>query len=88
MAFFKYSALILCVLYAIAVLVIGIVGRKPIRCILLNVVIGIVSLVAVNLTTRFTGVQIPVNEWTVGGSATFGISGVCGILLLKLVFGV
>lgn len=88
MTFLKYSAFVLVLLCTVTVLVIGFIGRKPIRSILLNTVLGIAALVLVKLTTRFTGVDIPVNEWTVGGSTVFGISGVCGLLLLKLIFGV
>ena len=86
MEFLKYSALVLIGVYGLAFLVVGIIGRKPIRFVLINVLSGVLALVVVNLTARFTGVHIAVNEWTVGAGSAFGVSGVCGLLILKLIF--
>ena len=88
MEFLKYSAFALIGIYGLIFLVVGIVGRKPIRFALVNVLSGVLALVVINLTARFTGVHIAVNEWTVGAGSAFGVTGVCGILLLKLIFGV
>ncbi len=88
MTFLKYSGIAAVVLSGLAILIVCVLGRKPLRCIILNIAIGVAALAAVNITARFTGVYIPVNEWTVGGSAVFGMPGVCGIILLQMIFGV
>lgn len=87
MTFLKYSGIAAVVLSGLVLLIVCVLGRKPLRCIILNIIIGIAGLAAVNMTARFTGVYIPVNEWTVSGSAIFGIPGVCGIILLQVIFG-
>lgn len=59
---------------------------KPVRSVFLHALLGLVALFAVNVTTRFTGVSVPVNLYSVIGSCVFGVPGVCGMLILNLLF--
>lgn len=61
-------------------------SRKLLRLILLNGVLGLVSLFVIYLTKKFTAFLLPINEWTVAGSSVFGISGVVGMVILPFIF--
>lgn len=59
-------------------------SKKPFKYLLLNLLSGILALAVVNLTTRFSGVHIPVNPYSAGAGAVFGIPAVFGLLILRL----
>lgn len=88
MMFLKWAGIVLIAITCLAVLIFAIMSRKPIRYVLLSSILGIAALALVELTKRFTGVHIPVNEWTAGTSAVLGVPGVCALLALKLILGV
>lgn len=48
--------------------------------------LGVAALAAVDLTARFTGVYVPVNVYTLPGSALFGLPAVCAFVVLQTVF--
>lgn len=54
-----------------------------IKSIFSNAIYGLLAIVLINLTQKFTGVFVPLNWYTVGGSSAFGIPYVCGIILLQ-----
>lgn len=60
--------------------------KKPIKTLFLFTLCGILALIAVNLSTAYTGVSIPVNPYTVGVSAAGGIMGVVTLLIIKIIF--
>lgn len=78
------AVITVCVFFLI-ILVFHIRSRRPLRSLLLNAALGIISLVAINLTTRFTGVHIPVNWFSVGGSGIFGLPAVFALLILQMI---
>lgn len=59
--------------------------KKPIRKGLLSMIIGILSLLAVNLCSGFTGVSLPVSVMSLGISAVGGIPGVTLMLILNMI---
>ena len=71
--------------FAHALLVFHIRSRRPLRSILLNAALGIGALIAINVTSRFTGVHIPINWYSVGGSGIFGLPAVLTLLILQLI---
>ncbi len=71
--------------FALALLVFHIRSRRPLRSILLNAALGIGALIAINVTSRFTGVHIPINWYSVGGSGIFGLPAVLTLLILQLI---
>lgn len=62
--------------------------KKPIKTLFLFTVSGILSLLVVNLTTKFTGVSLPINPYTVGVSAAGGIAGTVALLIIKIIFSI
>lgn len=84
----KYAAIILLSLAALLILIFSIVSRKPLRILLFNCMLGVAAFIAVELTKKYTGVDIRLNEYTATATAVLGIPGVCGVLILNLIFGV
>ncbi len=88
MNFLKYGAVAVIVIGLLSVLICALRCKRPLRALIINAAAGIVALIAVKLTGRFTGISISINYITFLGSAGFGIPAVCGFLLLPLIFGV
>ena len=70
-------------IFALILLVLHIKSHKMIKSIFLNAVLSFLAIAIINLTEKFTGVFIPLNWYTVGGSGIFGLPCVCGIVLLQ-----
>lgn len=58
--------------------------KNPFKNFVLNVIIGISALLLIYLIRRFTGVFIPINQWTVLSSAIGGLPAICGILIIQI----
>ena len=79
------AAIIWLSLCALVLLVLHIKSHKLIKSIFLNAILGFTAVAVINLTQKFTGVHIPLNWYTVGGSGVFGLPCVCGIVLLQII---
>lgn len=86
MEILKYGAIALLIIGALAVLVCAVKGGKPLKSLLLNAFLGIAVMAVIDLTSKFTGVHVPVNQWTVAGAAGFGVTAVCTFLVLPIIF--
>ena len=84
MPFLKIFVLVTAGLCAVCIIGFCIGSKKPFKYLLLNLLSGVIALAAVNLTTRFSGVHIPVNPYSAGAGAVFGIPAVFGLLILRL----
>lgn len=85
MEFLKYAAIIILSLAAFIILGLSVGSGKPIRVLLINALMGVAAFTIVNLTAHFTGIRIPLNEWTLAGAGIYGIPAVCGLLILRLI---
>ena len=70
--------------FAFVLIIIYIKSRRPIRSAVLNALLGLAALAAVNLTARFTGVYIPINIYSLPGAAIFGLPAVCAFVLIQM----
>ena len=61
-------------------------GGKAILRIILHAALGFAVLALINLTSFLSGVHIPLNGWSAGITALFGVPAVCGQLLFQLLF--
>jgi hypothetical protein len=59
---------------------------KFFKALILNAVLGLLTLTTINLISRFTGFGIAVNFYTVIGSALFSLPSVIFFLLLPFIF--
>ena len=82
----KYGGIAVIAIGALVLLIFAAKTGKPFKSLLLNAFTGIAVMAVTDLTAKFTGLHIPVNWWTVTGSAVFGIPAVCGYLILPLIF--
>lgn len=48
----------------------------------ISAIMGILALLAVNLTSVFTGVGLPISLWTLGLGSVLGIPGVISMLVM------
>lgn len=82
----KYIIISVLAITALIILFFAIKSRKFIRTLLLNAFLGIIAIIVINLTKKFSGVYIPVNYWTLGIGGALGLPGVVGILLSNFIF--
>lgn len=82
----KYVAIAVITVFLFVILGFAVKTKKPFKILLFNAFIGIVSLAIIDLTSKFTRVYIPVNEYTVAGCGIFGMPGVLFFLILRFVF--
>lgn len=74
------------VIYGILFLVFSLLEKRPVYTILLFMLIGVVSMLVINIISGFTGINIPLNLYTLLTSAFGGVPGVVTLLLLKIIF--
>ena len=77
-------AIVWVLLCAFALLIFHIKSHRLIKSVLSNALLGFAAIALINLTQKFTGVFIPLNWYTVGGSGIFGLPCVCGIILTQI----
>ena len=70
--------------FALALLIIFIKSRRPLIFAFINALLGVIAIVAVNMTARFTGVFVPVNVYSVPFSAVFGLPAVATNIILQI----
>lgn len=85
MQFLKISAIVILSITAFVLLLFYIKSRKPIKSLILSALSGIATLVIINLSTKFTGLHIPVNWWSVLAVSGLGVPAVIGLILLQII---
>ena len=76
----------LLVIYGFIYLILAVGTKKPFKTIVLYAFMGVATLTMINLTSKFSGVYIPVNAYTLGSSAALGLPGTIGLLILRIIF--
>ena len=79
-----FFIVILCV-FALCLLFFAIKSHKFFKTLLFNAFLGLCVLAIIDLTGKFSGMYIPLNWYSVGGSAVFGIPAVCFFLLMQII---
>ena len=77
---------IIFIVFAVIIFIAALFCKKPLKMLFLNSFLSILVLVIINLTSNFTGVYLPINQYTVSGCAVSGIPGVVMFLFFKLIF--
>ena len=86
MEILKYSAIALLSVSGLIMFVFDVKSKRFFKTVFFNAFMGLILLSIIDLTAKFTGVYIPVNEYTVTGSAVYGIPALLMFLALKFVF--
>ena len=72
-------------LFALAILFFAIKSHKLFKTLFFNAFLGLCILAIIDLTSRLTGLYIPVNWYSVGGTSVFGIPAVCLLFILQVI---
>ena len=86
MEIFKCIVLSLIILSELIILFFAGKSGEFFKVLFLNALIGIIAVVVVNVTSKYTNCYIPINLYTVFFPSSFGIPAVIGLILLKLIF--
>lgn len=76
------------VIYAFIYLLLAVRTKKPFKTIFMYALAGILALFAVNFTSKYSGIYLPINQYTISSSTVFGLPGTVFLLLLRFVFTV
>ncbi len=85
----KILGVVLLSLAVIYLLVLSVVFYRQgrfVKAMLITAASGIAAMLIVNLISRFTGVRLPYNPWTVGVGALMGLPGIIALMLINLFF--
>ncbi len=86
MDFIKYLIITISVISLLIILFFALKSRKFIKIMLFNAFLGVGLLTVFYLIKPYIGFFIPINEYTVFLSATFGIPAVIMFLCLNVIF--
>ena len=86
MVLLVYSCIFLLAVGYLVVVGFSFGSGKPIRHILANSLLGFLGLLVVNILSYFTKIKIPINIFTVLGSALYGVPADIFFLIINLVF--
>ena len=70
--------------FFLAVLFFMIKSHKFFKTLIFNAFLGLCDLAIIDLTSKLTGLYIPLNWYSAGGTAVFGIPAVCLLLILQI----
>lgn len=86
MEFLKIFILSLLGLTALILIILALYSKSFFKTLFLNLLSGIGILIIINLTSKFSGVHIPVNYCTISCAGTLGLPGVFGLLIANFIF--
>lgn len=70
---------------ALTILLMALYSGKAVKRLLINALAGIGAMLIINLTKKYTGVNIPINAYSVVGATVFSVPAVIGLLILNLI---
>ncbi len=86
MLYLKYIIIVLISVFILVISGLAIKTKKPFKILFFNAFLGITTLAIINLTAKFTGAYISINEYTVTGCGIFGIPAIIFFLILRFIF--
>lgn len=82
----KIGVIILLGISALIMMILYLLSKNPIKTLLVNILFGATVLIILNFTTKYTGIRIPINPYTLIGCTVYGTPGVVGYLLSSIIF--
>lgn len=61
-------------------------SKNFVKLMFLNMLLGAATLIILKLISKFTGVEIWINQFTMSSTLIFGIPAVIGFIILNLIF--
>lgn len=71
---------------AFIILLMSFYSGKALKRLFLNGLLGFFALLLINLTSKFTGVYIPINWYSIAFTGVFSAPAVIGFLILNIIF--
>ena len=85
MKVFFYFIIAVLSLTAIYILYLALKSKKIFKFLFLNAFFGIISVFLVYFTEKYTGVFLPINQYTVIGGSVLGLPSTVGFLILQMI---
>lgn len=82
----KTILIVLSVVYGLIYFVLAAKTQKPFKTILSFAALGLLAMTLINLTSKYSGVYIPVNVYTVTLNAALGLPATITLLFLRMIF--
>lgn len=76
----------LAALYAVAFLFFAFKTGKPLKTILINIFVGLAAFTVLNLCSKYTGVALGVNGWSLLCAGAAGVPGVALMVLMRILW--
>jgi hypothetical protein len=86
MEIFKYSLIVLIFIYAFIVLILSARSGKAFKFLFYNLIISLTVFAILYFSKKYSSVVLPLNNYTLAGTALFGIPFIIGFLILNLIF--
>lgn len=86
MLILKYAVLVVLALSGFVLLYFYLRSGKPLKWMFFNVFSGLFVFLLLVLTKPYTNVCLSLNEWTAAVVSVLGLPGICGLLLLPIIF--
>lgn len=84
----KIILIIGAVVYGLILLAYALKTKRPFRMLAVSALIGVVALIAVNVSSPLTGISLPFNGWTLLTAAAAGIPGIVLMLTMRMVWAI
>lgn len=76
----------LAALYAVAFLFFAFKTGKPLKTLLLNILVGLAVFTLLNVSSEYTGVGLQVNGWSLLCAGAAGVPGVALMVLMRILW--
>ncbi|MBQ6815647.1 MAG: pro-sigmaK processing inhibitor BofA family protein [Clostridia bacterium] len=86
MMFIKIFLCIYVVVYFIFLLIFYFKTKKPFKNFLIFSTFSLIILFIINLTSKFSGIYIPINYFTTGAAVFYGLPGIIALVILRAIF--
>ena len=82
----KIGVIILLGISALIIMIFLLLSKKPLKTLFINILINFTILFLINFTTKYSGIKIPINLYTLIGCTVYGTPSIVGYLLLPIIF--
>ncbi len=86
MKIFLIVFLVVLAILELVIIGLAVYSGKPIKRLVINAILGLIVLAIIDLTTKYSGVKIPINIFSIVGITAFSLPAVIGFLLLQVLF--
>jgi pro-sigmaK processing inhibitor BofA len=86
MEIMKYFIIGVISITVLMILIFALKSRKFFKTLFINALLGLGAIAIIDITSKYTGVHIPINYWTASAGGILGLPGVFGVLISNFIF--